>query len=581
MKAKRFLSIFIAVLMLVSCFAISASANETYTLNIHLYETQQGTDIALDGNSHTTAQTEPTGKTAIPDVTFKIYKVADDSTSTTPSGDPVDTKTTDASGLATFTTTTKGRYLVVVDQSTKPEYGSGVTVDGSTTYVIPFLVDLPRTSADGTTNENTVDVYPKMLVTGAIDFTKTFNGNAPAAGVTATFTITGPNGYSTTETTDEEGHIKLSGLEFGEYTFTETAVTSPFEVNSTPVKITVNQGGYIGEKGDIYGVIATGTMNNGSNTVPMISKKVSSDGTNFAESANIDSYNDAEATWRIAVAVPKDIADYQEFVVTDVIDSRLTYTADSAAVTYSDGTAMTDGTAKVNFADATKTLTVTFDQSKLIADKIVYITFTTKILDASDNITTGEAIPNHAVLSYKNAAYTEGTVPTVSNTDGKDPENPDNDNPNTDPYVYTGKIDIVKLGAENAKLAGAEFTLTTADGTTLKAADSTLTTNADGEITLVGLLDGTYTLTETKAPAGYQLIDTPITITVADGKVTTVGGSTLASLVDTVVNVTNIPKTDLPLTGGMGTALFSLLGAAFVAFGGVMFVKSRKAKASL
>lgn len=570
MKAKRFLSILIAVLMLVSCFAISASAvgeGTMYTLNIHLYETEQGTDIALDPDSHTTAQTAPTDKIAIPNVTFKIYKVADDSTSTTPSGDPVDTKTTDASGLATFTTTTKGRYLVVVDETTIPEYGSA----NGTTYVIPFLVDLPRTSADGTTNENTVDVYPKMLVTGAIDFTKTFNGNAPAAGVSATFTVTSDNGYNQSHTTDANGHIKLEGLTFGKYTFTETAVTAPFEENSTPVTITVNKGGCFAEDGSVVGTVATGTMNNGSNTVPMISKKVSSDGTNFDASANIDSYNDAEATWRIAIAVPKDIADYKEFKVTDVIDSRLTYTADSVEVTYEDGTTVASDAATPAYNDTTKTLTVTFVQSNLTADKIVYITFKTKILDASNNITTGEAIPNHVVLTYKNAAYTAGEAPTVSNTNSKDPENPEDNNPTTDPYVYTGKLIVNKTdGAQLITSDNAKFVLYKENKTDVAVPEFE---TQNGTHTITGLPDGTYYLKETKAPVGYVLSDEFVEVKIS-------GGTAVANANETK-DVVNIPKTDLPLTGGMGTALFSILGAAFVAFGGVMFVKSRKAKASL
>ncbi len=572
MKAKRFLSIFIAVLMFVSCFAISASADGTYTLKIYLYETNNSADIALDENSDTTAQTAPTGKTPIPNVKFQMYKVNDNETSTEiPTGVTPFNSSTDSNGYALFNTFTKGRYLVVADESTIPAY----TDKTGTSYIVPFLVDLPRTNAEGTANESPVEVYPKMLVTGAIDFTKTFNGNAPATGVSATFSVTGPNSYTNTVTTDAGGHIKLEGLAFGDYTFTETSVTEPFEIDDAnkTVTINVNKGGCFAEvSGNEIGTVAKGTLNNGSNTKPMISKKVSSDGTTFSTSANIDAYNSKEATWRIAVAVPADIHDYTEFKVADTIDSRLTYTADSAAVSYKDGTTMEADTATVAFDDATKALTVTFDQTKLTGDKIVYITFKTKIIDASNNITTGTAIPNHAVLSYKNAAYTDGNpVPTSENTQGKDPEDPTQDNPTTDPYVYTGELIVNKTDGTNKITSDtAKFVLYKENKTDVAVAEFETT---DGTYTIKGLEDGTYYLKETKAPSGYVLSDEFIEVTI--------NGGTAVANANVTKNVVNIPKTELPLTGGMGTALFSILGAAFVAFGGLMLIKSRKAKSSL
>ncbi|NOU79785.1 hypothetical protein GC101_12965, partial [Paenibacillus sp. LMG 31459] len=77
-----------------------------------------------------------------------------------------------------------------------------------------------------------------------------------------------------------------------------------------------------------------------------------------------------------------------------------------------------------------------------------------------------------------------------------------------------GSLKLIKVDAADAtkKLAGAEFKLTNSSKTVV----ATKTTNANGEIVFDDLKLGTYTLEETKAPAGYELDSTPkdVTITV-------------------------------------------------------------------
>ena len=70
-----------------------------------------------------------------------------------------------------------------------------------------------------------------------------------------------------------------------------------------------------------------------------------------------------------------------------------------------------------------------------------------------------------------------------------------------------GTLTLTKIGKDNAKLAGAEFDLyrvkagdETAD---VKINSTTLTTDANGEITVNDLEPGTYYFVETKAPTGY------------------------------------------------------------------------------
>lgn len=128
--------------------------------------------------------------------------------------------------------------------------------------------------------------------------------------------------------------------------------------------------------------------------------------------------------------------------------------------------------------------------------------------------------------------------------------------------VDTYALDIYKYDQANPDegLAGAEFTLTGSDGTTYTA-----TTGTDGHARIEGLDAGTYTLTETKAPEGYVKSDTPLTIEIPE---------------DTSANVVSVQfaNSEIPHTGGMGTTLFTIGGAAIIVGAGIVFVVTRKRK---
>ena len=128
-------------------------------------------------------------------------------------------------------------------------------------------------------------------------------------------------------------------------------------------------------------------------------------------------------------------------------------------------------------------------------------------------------------------------------------------------YVNTYAIDIFKYDqADKTGLVGAEFTLTDAEGTVI----DTVTSGEDGHVVIDGLDAGTYTLTETKAPDGYVKSDTPLTIVIpkdADG--------------ENVVSV-SFANSQIPHTGGTGTLMFTIGGAAIIATAGVLLLVSRK-----
>ncbi|OCS85485.1 SpaA isopeptide-forming pilin-related protein [Caryophanon latum] len=78
-----------------------------------------------------------------------------------------------------------------------------------------------------------------------------------------------------------------------------------------------------------------------------------------------------------------------------------------------------------------------------------------------------------------------------------------------------GQLAITKVDAEtNAFLADAEFTLVSENN----QESTKVTTGADGQVIITDLPVGNYTLTETKAPAGYVLDDKPIVVKISSGE---------------------------------------------------------------
>ena len=86
---------------------------------------------------------------------------------------------------------------------------------------------------------------------------------------------------------------------------------------------------------------------------------------------------------------------------------------------------------------------------------------------------------------------------------------------------YPNTFTLKKVGADGKPLAGASFRIWN-DRTETGAYDKTLTTDANGNISVQGLMPGLYHYQETAAPAGYLVDRTIKDVTLADGQDATV-----------------------------------------------------------
>ena len=97
---------------------------------------------------------------------------------------------------------------------------------------------------------------------------------------------------------------------------------------------------------------------------------------------------------------------------------------------------------------------------------------------------------------------------------------------------------------------------------------------ADGKVTFTGLGEGTYTLTESKVPAGYnEMDDKTFKITFDVSSKTFSVSEGLDSLVATIENFSG---STLPSTGGIGTTIFYIIGGILVIGAAILLVTKKR-----
>ena len=152
-------------------------------------------------------------------------------------------------------------------------------------------------------------------------------------------------------------------------------------------------------------------------------------------------------------------------------------------------------------------------------------------------------------------------------------------------------IQILKIKAGTAgdnpeKLAGAEFKLEklTVDGTIDSAFTAqTVTTGKENEELGVAkfenLEDGTYQITETKAPEGYNLLKSPIKVEInrKDNSIK-VDGDVFDKISDNTITikVANQAKFQLPATGSWSRLILGFTGAIIAGTAVIMYLLLQK-----
>ena len=330
-------------------------------------------------------------------------------------------------------------------------------------------------------------------------------------------------------------------------------------------------------------------------TFPTVDKQVSNDKTNYQD--NTTAQVGDTVTFKLTAKVP-DMADYTayKFVFHDTLSNGLEFVANSVEVSIaSNKITAGDNTYSATYVDGTKKLTVAFTDlknvvksgtDKVATDDEIVVTYKAKI--TKDAVTTNPA---------KNTVYLE-----YSNNPGTDElgkSNPD------ESKVYTYDINIFKFYTNESNtetaLANATFKLTASEDRTSTAIElvkeegtdlvyhvkgnneadavSTVTTGADGKITIKGLKAGTYYLHETIAPTGYNKLKKPIKIEIiVTGEAYTTPSYKVNDKdnADNTIKVENVKGVMLPETGSIGTIGLTALGVAVVLLG--VFAPRKKKK---
>lgn len=308
----------------------------------------------------------------------------------------------------------------------------------------------------------------------------------------------------------------------------------------------------------------------------------------------------------------------------------LGFANEAAAITATDtvidavtASASTDGNTRVTWDVSNHKLVVSIEDVKAYADvtndTVITVNYNAKL--GAGAVIGGDGQLNKVDLTYSNNPNSD-YGPKNDNTE--DTPGDTDTTPEDKVVVFTYEIDINKIdGSTNQNLSGAEFKLSKVEnektkyvqvnsngkvtGWTEKSEDaSTLTSGADGLFKIIGLDSGSYTLTETNPPEGYNApADPDFEVVLNATTVNTQDWATDASTVLTNITGTintninmveldadananrgdnggvkgvieNNKGTALPSTGGIGTKLFYLGGGAMVAVAGVFLITKKR-----
>lgn len=518
--AALFLSIFLP--KAASAYEIKGDAANP-SLTIYKYE-QEPEDPQSEGTGESgqTPQGKPLSGVEFTLVQTHAYNPETDKWTEVTNASPLKA-TTDETGKIVFN---KANGLEMGRYSVKETAGPAhVNLNPDT-----FYVDIPMTSKDGNTLNYDVFIYPKNeTIRGAVELKK-LDGETGLVLPGVVFDLYHANDEKIEEglVTDDGGFIRVNGLAYGDYYFKEISAPGDYVINGDKIPFSITSSGTIQPDGTKEGTVETITVKNFKS--PHIEKTVNN------SKDPLETNRETEFTYNLKISLPEDIKDYEEFIVTDNLDDRLQYT----------GTWNVDGVddSVFTFNQNGQTLTWTVNNfAALDGIKSVTINFTAEIKAGVEVA----PIPNDANIDFTNESGTNGK---------KTP----------DPAIVIpteGSLKLVKQdGQTSSKLAGAVFELRDLDGNVIQSG----TTDNNGELAWTGLDYGQYQLVETKAPDGYRILKNPIDITINKENS------------DITLTVDNYQSGwELPVTGGIGTTLFTLIGLLIMGLAVFLYIRRKKA----
>ena len=273
-----------------------------------------------------------------------------------------------------------------------------------------------------------------------------------------------------------------------------------------------------------------------------------------------------------------------KYQIWDKMSPGLEYVANSAHVFYDGTTTSADNDFEVKveknnsneakygngtiFTFSAKAATLANESSAYYSAKEVYVTYSATVLNTAG--IGSNYNPNKDGLIYKLASSTADVE-----RDGREVK----------VYTYTAtatKIDASATakatGGANVPLAGAVIGLYK-DGTEIargtSAADGTVVFKNGTDENSIRLAPGSYVVKEITAPNGYALSTVEYPLTITDNAAARSGEGVFS--LDGNAVIENF-ATKLPETGGQGTLMFTIIGAALILCAGTLFVLIMKKK---
>ena len=460
----------------------------------------------------------------------------------------------------------------------------------------PFFMDSTASGLNGATDANVNDKANEYVSELAGDNLVAFATKASNWAQTQAKNITA----------DKTATVS-AGATNGNYTATFTGLDYGYYVVAVPGATLANTSG---QYATLVSVDRTNVNANIKGSLPTVDKKVQVNG-NGADTA--DAKIGDTLTFILTSTIP-DMSAYDTYTFNfkDTLSKGLTY-GDITSVTVEGVDAPlvkdTDYTVATTPAAAGNTLltvgmTDFKNKQQTNAGKKITVTYTATLNENA--VVGGAGNVNSATIQYSND-------PSSTGTGESEPDKV---------RVFTYGFTVDKYTGDNyndaaTRLAGAEFTLTAKGDTSAikfvqvnagsatedavyrvaKAGETagtttTITTPANGKVVFQGLKNGEYTLTETKAPAGYNKLASAIGVKVNgsnDGTDTTNATVNITYNNDNndttydqtasngVIPVQNKSGAILPGTGGMGTIAFTVIGVLVIALGVAWTLKRKNA----